>query len=136
MLRPSAALSKSRTAPPKRFANAQPPGTGERRRSERTPASGLHTLLGEVLDISETGALIHHRGGVVLKVGDCLSVLIRHGSHSTSVRLRVARVERAGFRRHNYGVQFIELDDEQRVALGLLADAAHDAYVGPQAFVE
>ena len=136
MLRPSAAARPSRPATEPRCSDAPASPTDERRRSQRTPARGLHSLLGEVLNISENGALIHHRGGVALKPGDHLSMLVRHGSHSVVIRVRVARAERAGYRRHNYGVQFVDLDEEQRIALGLLADAAHDAYVGPQAYVE
>jgi hypothetical protein len=135
MLRPSAVVTKTAPRSDNAGGNAPSPKTAERRQSERTPAKGMHSLLGEVLDISESGALIHHRGGVALKNGDCLTVLIRHGSYSVVVRMRIARTERTGFRRHNYGVQFLELDEEQRIALGLLADAAHDAYVGPQAYV-
>lgn len=136
MPRSSAVAPRSPNAPEASFANAPSPPARERRKSKRTPARGLQTLLGEVLDISESGALIHHRSGTALKPGDCLSVLVRHTTHSVVVRIRVVRVERAGFRRHNYGVEFIELDDDQRMALGLLADAAHDAYVGPQAYMD
>lgn len=110
--------------------------SGDRRRHERLKTRGLLCLLGEVLDVSEGGALIHHRGRQDRKIGECFTAMLRHESHTVVVQMRLARIEKVGYRRHNYGVEFVGLDDHQRAEIGLMADAGHDAFIGPQAYVE
>jgi len=106
----------------------------ERRRHERLGTSSLVCLLGEVLNISESGAMIHHRGGMTRKVGDHFTALLRHEGHAVIVHMKLVRCERVGYRRYNLGVEFQGVDNKALCDLGILADAAHDAFIGPQAY--
>lgn len=108
----------------------------ERRKHERKPTKDLRCLLGEVLDISEGGAMIHHRGKPTRQVGHTFAALLRHEALCVVASMRVARVERVGFRRFVMGVEFVGLDDQQRHEIAQIAAAAHNAFIGPQAYVE
>ncbi len=105
------------------------------RRHGRLRCELLTCGLGQVLDFSASGMRVAHRGRMELKEGEsiCLHLQVLHISQI--VQARVVHVRKSGFRRHEVGLEFIEVTPEVsagllsivRLAVSSLTVAHHDA---------
>ncbi|MEM6457987.1 MAG: PilZ domain-containing protein [Planctomycetota bacterium] len=99
--------------------------SGTNRRHRRQRLMGLETPFGQVLDLSDSGALLFRKGDEPPAVGSELSLELADGTERVAVRARVVRTQALGLRRYEVGVAFLSLDDAQ---LGLIRHiAAHAA---------
>lgn len=95
-----------------------------RRRCGRLRCSDTHSTLGDVLDLSGSGMRVVRQGRSFVDVGDEFAVLISWDEASLPVQVKVARVTKIGFRKFEYGLQFMDLSDESRRELTRIAKFA------------
>lgn len=93
----------------------------ERRRSGRLLCKGLESNLGEVLDISGTGLRLRSSTALNLKPGEVGLLNIQCASLCMQIAVVLAWTKRAGFRRYEHGLRFLELAPEARRALWTVA---------------
>lgn len=96
------------------------PQTGdgrERRRSPRFRPQDVDSLLGEVLDLSTTGLRVGHQGPLMLEVGEEFDILLLHHDRDVLLPVRVVRIEAAGKRSHELGLEITRQtpDLQQRI---------------------
>jgi c-di-GMP-binding flagellar brake protein YcgR len=96
----------------------------EGRRSPRLKNKLATTHFGEVFDLSPGGMKVFRKSSQVLEPGDQVTVELKCESLSAEVTVRVARRECAGFHRHIYGLEFIELHEELREKVMQLVKAS------------
>lgn len=99
----------------------------ERRRHGRlrTDLAGeIFTALGPVMDLSRSGMRVCATDRPPLKVGQKCSLEVRCGDIVTLLPVRVMRVRDMRDGATDLGLEFRELDDQQRRALGMLARMA------------
>jgi len=103
----------------------------DQRRHGRLRCEQASCCIGQVQDLSASGMLVQHRGRMTIESGHELQVTISHesGESDVTVRVRVVRVERTGFRKHLYGLEFVDLEDDQKQQLVSLARTASDQLV-------
>ncbi|MEM9881736.1 MAG: PilZ domain-containing protein [Planctomycetota bacterium] len=101
------------------------PAAGTKRRHRRQRLMGLETPFGQVLDLSDSGALLFRKGDEPPAVGSGLSLELADGAERVALRVRVVRVQALGLRRYEVGVAFLGLDDAQLQLIRLIA--AHAA---------
>ncbi len=98
----------------------------DRRRAGRLRTEDLRSTLGQVYDLSSTGIGVVRRGRRIGGVGDGVMIRLHYGDHDLVVSCRIMRIERLGFRRHRYGLQFVDVTPEQQVTIGRLARDCSD----------
>ncbi len=81
-------------------------GFNERRSSPRQRPHSFATPFGEVVDVSEGGMKVTHKGPAV-EPGDHLDLTISWDSELVEVRCEVKRVKPAGFRRQTVAFRWI-----------------------------
>lgn len=66
-----------------------------------------------------------------MEVGDDLRISVHPDAGEPAITLtaRVVWIERSGFRRHVYGMEFADMDDDQKRRLGGLARVVSDQIV-------
>jgi hypothetical protein len=103
----------------------------ERRRHGRLRCKQTTCCVGQVIDLSASGMRVKRRGRPLLDVGDelQLSIQVNADDISLKVSLRVVRIERSGFRQHFYGMEFIDLTDDQKSQLSTLARVVNDQII-------
>jgi hypothetical protein len=79
-----------------------------KRREDRFATDLLTTALGEIVDISGTGARVRCNGRVPVVAGQTLSVAIRSDQWAITVKCRVVRVRRLGLRSADVGLAFVD----------------------------
>lgn len=99
-------------------------GPEERRRSPRFSPQDVDSLLGEVLDLSVTGVRIVHQGPMMLEEGEEFDILLLHRNRDVLLPVRVVRIEAAGTRRHELGLEITRQtpDLQQRILTMLPTD--------------
>jgi c-di-GMP-binding flagellar brake protein YcgR len=109
------------------------PGSDERRRYGRLRCENATSCIGKILDISASGMRVLRRGRLLLEVGNELSITVHPdpdaGEPFLTLPSRVVWIERVGFRKHMYGIEFAELSDEQKRRLSELARVVCDQMV-------
>lgn len=98
----------------------------DRRRAGRLRTEDLRSTLGQVYDLSCTGIGVIRRGRKIGSVGDGVMVRLTYNDEDLVVSCRIMRIERLGFRRHRYGLQFIDVDAQTQSKLALLARDCSD----------
>jgi hypothetical protein len=73
--------------------------------------------LGDVLDLSGSGLRVGRRGRQIVRVGDEFPLRLAYGSEAVLIHARVARAEKVGFRRYEYGLEMLNVDDATRRTL-------------------
>jgi len=81
-------------------------------------------LFGDVVDLSATGVRIFRRGGLKWRIGETINLTLRWHSDEIQVSARVLRTKRLGFRRHDIGLEFVEVSPETKEAIADLARGA------------
>jgi hypothetical protein len=94
------------------------------RRAGRVRLSSVGCTLGEVLDLSATGLRLRAARRPDYPAGAELNVQLEGVDGPFKVRCRVAWVKRAGLRRHEVGLEFIDPDAATRRSLADLARTA------------
>ena len=129
----SAAAPESSPAPPARggprraFEGAPVealPDEGNQRKNGRIAAQDAHTALGQVLDISASGMRIRRRGRRPVSVGDAFLLDLYVCGRAVRLPVEVMRIQKAGWRTHDYGLRFGELPPEMRAQFGQVARMA------------
>ncbi len=92
-----------------------------KRAEERFSTDLLTSTLGEVVDLSGSGARVRCTGRPDISVGQVLPVTIKSNQCQVTLKSRVVRVQRAGFRTVEIGITFIEIKPGLRAALHHLA---------------
>ena len=96
--------------------------TSRRHRRQKLP--GLSTPFGQIMDVSESGACIYHKGRTTVRVGQSVLPQVRHGQIELNLSARLVRIQPLGFRRLEVGVEFLDLDDNEKEGLRQLAAEA------------
>lgn len=86
------------------------------RRHGRVVISRVRTDLGEILDVSASGARVRRRGGAP-EIGSEFDCEISSSSGPIRVRSRAIWVHRVGIDEHDVGLEFLELTPTARAAL-------------------
>jgi len=92
-----------------------------RRRSERHPAEGMRCQIGDVVDLSGSGMRILCKGKPPLAVGQCIDLKLRFADGAVALHGQAMWMRRAGLRRHEIGVRFLNLRPPVVKALESLA---------------
>lgn len=93
-----------------------------RRRGRLRCAELLCHPLGEVEDLSASGVRVLRHGRGVGRVEDRFMVRLVSGvgPDTVSVKTRIIRIEKLGFRRYSYGLEFLDVDEQTRAQLTAL----------------
>lgn len=100
-----------------------------RRRHGRLRCDDTHSTLGQVRDLSGSGMRVVRQGRCLVDVGDEFAVMLRWDETSLPVRVEVVRVTKLGFRKFEYGLRFVDLNDEARGELTRIAKLARNELV-------
>ncbi len=103
----------------------------ERRRHGRLRCDGAQSCIGSILDLSASGLRVERKGRPVLEIGDefVITVHPEEGEHILSLPSRVVWIQRKGFRKHIYGIEFAPLDEDQQQQIRELARIVCDQIV-------
>jgi hypothetical protein len=103
----------------------------DRRRHGRLRCESTRSCIGDVVDISASGMRVQRSGRPVLEVGDEFRITVHPDAGEPVLTLpsRVVWIERKGFRKHIYGIEFANLNDDQKRRLGELARIVCDQIV-------
>ncbi|MEZ6193225.1 MAG: PilZ domain-containing protein [Phycisphaerales bacterium] len=103
----------------------------DRRRHGRLRCESTRSCIGDVVDISASGMRVQRSGRPVLEVGDEFRITVHPDAGEPVLTLpsRVVWIERKGFRKHIYGIEFAELSDDQKRRLSELARIVCDQIV-------
>ena len=90
----------------------------------RAPRHSTHLLsnAGEVVDLSSTGMRIMCKGKPTLKIGMPQTFKIESPEGTLKVSGRVVWGRRAGFRKHEMGIEFVNVAAKTQAALAALAE--------------
>ncbi|MEM9418903.1 MAG: PilZ domain-containing protein [Planctomycetota bacterium] len=95
-----------------------PTQSGSNRRRHRRQSFNNHdTPFGQVLDISESGACIFRKGDRPVEVGQFITLQVDSRPYPLLLQARVVRIQPVGLRRHEIGVEFVNLSDQNRLRL-------------------
>lgn len=94
-----------------------------RRKAGRIRLEAVTTSRGDAIDISVAGIGIHSNKAI--EVDTLLDLRIEGWGESVSVHARVARCEKAGFRKYEIGLEFIDVEDADRQVLNRIARFGH-----------
>lgn len=83
------------------------------------------------MDLSASGMRVQRRGKPLMEVGDEFKISVHPdaGEPMLTLPARVVWIERQGFRKHVYGLEFAELDDVTKRRLGDLARMVTDQVI-------
>jgi PilZ domain-containing protein len=103
----------------------------DRRRHGRLRCEQTSCCIGQIVDLSASGMLVKHRGRLMIENEQNLCVTVSHesGDSDVTVTVRVVRIERIGFRKHRYGLEFVDLQDGQKKQMVDLARTASDQLI-------
>lgn len=98
----------------------------ERRKTGRLRCSGLACSLGEVTDLCASGMRVRSTRPLALPAGT--SVTLTADDLSLTVRARVAWARQVGRKSYEAGVEFLNLDGDQRKMLAEIARSSSAAF--------
>lgn len=101
----------------------------ERRRNGRVRCDDLTCTLGVVNDLSMSGMRVERRGRKIGAEGEAFAVRMQYGDIGVVLECRIVRVTRTGFRRHSYGLSFVDITAEDQRKLCELARYAAEKKV-------
>ncbi len=109
----------------KRFSSLKPSNLiaqfNDRRKRGRIKANHTYCELGEVVDLSASGMKVFRKGRSVAKDGDELSLTIENTGNVAEVDCRIVYIEKTGFRKQTYGIEFLNVDEDKRRQLVKIA---------------
>jgi hypothetical protein len=97
------------------------PARRGKRREERFHTDLLTSTLGHVMDLSGTGVRVRKAGRPGVTVGQVMPVTLKSDQCHVTLKSRVVRVKRNGFRECEIGLAFVEIRPGLRNALHHLA---------------
>ena len=86
----------------------------EHRKGGRFPTTSVYSNLGELLDLSSTGALIAKRRWRKVPSGDSFVVELRYAEIRVAVQARLVREAKKRGIGHLVAIEFLDLSEEQR----------------------
>lgn len=95
-----------------------------RRRHGRLKTEGTESSLGSVMDMSASGMRVHRKGALPVAEGEKFRVDVQIDKEIMAIDVVVRRVRKLGRRKFEFGLEFINLSDEDRTRLGRLARIA------------
>lgn len=102
-----------------------PESTGdERRKFGRLKTDGTDSSMGQVLDISAGGMRVVRKGALPVHEGEKFRVDLQVDKEVIELDVLVCRVRKLGRRKFEFGLEFINLADEDRSRLIRLARTA------------
>ncbi len=103
----------------------------DRRRHGRLRCEQTSCCVGQVVDLSASGMRVQRRGRPLMDVGDELQISVHSDAGEPAITLtaRVIWIERGGFRKHTYGMEFADLTDDLKRRLGELARVVTDQLI-------
>lgn len=96
----------------------------QQRRCGRVICQETMCSLGQILDLSATGARVQCSGKPGVEPGMNIAVQVQTLDGPVDVGARVVWVRKAGWRKHLIGLQFVQVSDGARAALARLARSA------------
>ena len=106
----------------------------ERRRRERARLAGLSSRLGELVDFSEDGFCLLHRGAKPPRVGKTFDLILTYSTQRHTVTVAVVRENALSGNCTELGLEVREASDDARAFLAHLAAAGNPIGSGPQAW--
>ncbi|MEO1236414.1 MAG: PilZ domain-containing protein [Planctomycetota bacterium] len=102
-----------------------PESRGEdRRRHGRLKTEGTQSSLGEVVDISASGMRVVRKGALPVREGEKFRVDLQIEQQIMPIDVEVRRVSKLGRRKFEFGLEFINLGEDERRRLISLARTA------------
>lgn len=95
-----------------------------RRRHGRLKTEGTESSLGSVVDMSASGMRVHRKGALPVAEGEKFRVDVQIDKEVMAIDVIVRRVRKLGRRKFEFGLEFINLSDEDRGRLARLARIA------------
>lgn len=100
----------------------------ERRKSNRHQVKGVKTRFGEVMNLSQDGALIYRKGSLNCTIGDPLALVIHHRGKEIEITGSIVWTQQVGLRRYEVGVNFKSADPPTREQIDFLIETASQEY--------
>ena len=95
-----------------------------RRRHGRLKTEGTLSSLGEVVDISASGMRVIRKGSMPVTEGEAFRIELQIDKQVLPVDVAVRRIRKIGRRKTEFGVEFINLSEEDRMNITRLARIA------------
>lgn len=95
-----------------------------RRRHGRLKTEGTESSLGSVVDMSASGMRVHRKGALPVAEGEKFRVDVQIDKEIMAVDVVVRRIRKLGRRKFEFGLEFINMSDEDRNRLARLARIA------------
>lgn len=103
------------------FSTLQDVQANEARRATRHPCKRITTSHGRPLNLSSVGIRIRHKGRPRIDIDDTLELTIKTDDDSVQISGRVVWIMKIGFRRHDMGLEFVDVSgDVQRQLDGMI----------------
>ena len=99
-------------------------GDDNRRRHGRLKTEGTLSSLGEVVDISASGMRVVRKGTMPVAEGEMFRIELQIDKQVLPVDVQVRRIRKLGRRKMEFGLEFINLSDENRMNITRLARIA------------
>ncbi|MEM1107884.1 MAG: PilZ domain-containing protein [Planctomycetota bacterium] len=98
--------------------------TQNRRRHGRLKTEGTESSLGSVTDISASGMRVCRKGALPVAEGEKFRIDVQIDKEVMALDVVVRRVRKLGRRKFEFGLEFINMSDEQQSRLARLARIA------------
>ena len=108
----------------------------ERRKRVRKRLTGLGTRFGEIVDFSEDGFGLIHRGTRRPELGDIVDIILVYAGRKHRISVEVVRVEPLNVSCTDVGLKLVHASDKGRAWLKTLAEMGETIGSGPLAFVK
>ncbi len=100
------------------------PRDSDRRRHGRIQTEAVTCSMGDVVDMSASGVKVRRKGRRAVQLGDSFTITLKYGQFALPVDVRVVRLQKIGFRRYIFGLEFLEVNEHIRAKLAQLACVA------------
>jgi len=95
-----------------------------RRRHGRLKTEGTESSMGSVVDMSASGMRVHRKGTLPVHEGEKFRIDVQIDKEIMAIDVMVRRVRKLGRRKFEFGLEFINMSDENRNRLARLARIA------------
>lgn len=84
----------------------------------------IHSSLGEIVDLSASGARVRIKGALLVGKGDCFTMTLMGINGQAIVACKAIWTAKRGWRKHEVGVQFYDLSAEARKIIAEIGRSA------------
>ena len=95
-----------------------------RRRHGRLKTEGTESSLGSVVDMSASGMRVHRKGALPVHEGEKFRIDVQIDKEVMAIDVIVRRVRKLGRRKFEFGLEFINMSDQDQIKLARLARIA------------